>query len=137
MSEENMDKHKVPTLRNVDKRFGDGLPKAYADNGFFKSLKSIVNLYNTRDVKDTCDDPFATKKDALAENCWPEPEVSQNGYNDELGDLGLTSEEEGALVTFMSTLSPGFTAKKKPKQCRDAEPACGYSACRSCLAASP
>jgi cytochrome c peroxidase len=69
MADENMGKHKVPTLRNVDKRFGDGLPKAYAHNGYFKSLESIVHFYNTRDVKDMCDDPLTTEKHALAEDC--------------------------------------------------------------------
>jgi len=113
MAGENWGKHKVPTLRNVDKRYGDGFPKAYAHNGFFKSLKAIVNFYNTRDVKDACDDPFTTEKDALDQNCWPEPEVPQNVNDDELGDLGLSSAEEDALVAFMSTLSDGFDVKEK------------------------
>src|SRR3990172_466681 len=42
-------KQKVPTLRNVDKRFGN-LAKAYMHNGVFKSLKEVVHFYNTRDV---------------------------------------------------------------------------------------
>ena len=33
---------KVPTLRNVDKRKGVGFKKAYAHNGWFKSMESIV-----------------------------------------------------------------------------------------------
>jgi cytochrome c peroxidase len=115
MAAENTGKHKVPTLRNVDKGFGVGFPKTYAHNGYFKSLESIVHFYNTRDVKDTCRDPFTTEKDALAEDCWPEPEVPENVNKDELGDLGLTSEEEDALVAFMSTLSDGFKVKAKTK----------------------
>ena len=39
----------------------------------------------------------------------PAPEVPENVNVDELGNLGLTSEEEDALVAFMSTLSDGFT----------------------------
>jgi cytochrome c peroxidase len=40
----------VPTLRNVDKRPYPTFVKAYAHDGYFKSLKSIVHFYNTRDV---------------------------------------------------------------------------------------
>ncbi|MDH3242486.1 MAG: cytochrome C, partial [Alphaproteobacteria bacterium] len=115
MADENMGKHKVPTLRNVDKRFGEGLPKAYAHNGYFKSLESIVHFYNTRDAKPMCHDPFTTEKDALADDCWPAPEVDENVNTDELGNLGLTDEEEDALVAFMSTLSDGFKVKVRSK----------------------
>ncbi|MGD8540049.1 MAG: cytochrome c peroxidase [Candidatus Aminicenantes bacterium] len=89
-----MGKHKVPTLRNVDKRPGGGFPKAYMHNGVFKSLKEVVHFYNTRDVED-----------------WPPPEVPENVNTDELGDLGLTSEEEDAIVAFMKTLSDGYKMK--------------------------
>ena len=43
-------KHKVPTLRNVDLRPANHFIKAYAHNGYFKSLEEIVHFYNTRDV---------------------------------------------------------------------------------------
>ncbi len=91
LAAENMGKHKVPTLRNVDLRPGKGFVKAYAHNGFFKSLKDIVHFYNTRDVE-----------------LWPPPEVAMNVNTDELGDLGLTDAEENAIVTFMRTLSDGY-----------------------------
>ncbi len=112
---ENRGKHKVPTLRNVDKRFGDGFPKAYAHNGYFMSLNSIVHFYNTRDAKAVCPDPFTTEKDALADDCWPVPEVPENVNTGELGNLGLTPEEEDAIVAFLSTLSDGFKVKGKTK----------------------
>jgi cytochrome c peroxidase len=115
LADENIGKHKVPTLRNVDKRYGDGTPKAYAHNGYFKSLKSIVHFYNTRDVKATCPDLFTTEMDAMRMNCWPEPEVPENVNTDELGNLGLTDEEEDAVVAFMKTLSDGFKVKKNVK----------------------
>jgi cytochrome c peroxidase len=92
---ENLGKHKVPTLRNVDKRHGNNFPKAFMHNGVFKSLKEVVHFYNTRDVE-----------------TWPLPEVSQNINTDELGDLGLTDEEEDAIVAFMKTLSDGYKVKK-------------------------
>lgn len=115
MAAENMGKHKVPTLRNVGKRFGDGFTKAYTHNGYFKSLKSIVHFYNTRDVKEPCPEAFTLEKDALLMNCWPVPEVGDNVNTDELGDLGLTNEEEDAIVAFMQTLSDSFKVKKKAK----------------------
>src|SRR6185437_16128700 len=41
-------KFKVPTLRNVDRRPGPHVVKAYGHNGYFKSLKAIVHFYNSR-----------------------------------------------------------------------------------------
>lgn len=104
---ENMGKQKVPTLRNADKRPAESDTKAFGHNGYFKSLKAIVHFYNTRDVKPMCPGDF-TEAQALAENCWPPPEVPENVNTDELGSLGLTSEEEDALVAFMKTLSDGY-----------------------------
>jgi cytochrome c peroxidase len=102
-------KQKVPTLRNVDKRPGRGFVKAYSHNGYFKSLNGIVNFYNTRDVKPRCPDPFTTEKDAMAQGCWPVPEVPGTVNTTELGNLSLTPEEEDAIVAFLKTLSDGFT----------------------------
>jgi cytochrome c peroxidase len=94
--ETEMGKFKVPTLRNVDLRPGKGYTKAYTHNGVFKSLKEVVDFYNTRDV-----DPS-----------WPDPEYAYNINTDELGDLGLTDEEVDAIVAFMGTLSDGFDPTK-------------------------
>ncbi len=90
---DNYGKHKVPTLRNVDKRPNPDVVKAYGHNGYFKSLKEIVHFYNTRDV--------------AAAN-WPPPEVSMNMNTTELGNLGLTDAEEDAIVAFMQTLTDGY-----------------------------
>lgn len=108
MASENMGKHKVPTLRNVDKRPDASFVKTYGHNGYFKSLKGIVHFYNTRDVKPECPDPLTREADALAQNCWPPPEVAENVNDEELGDLGLSDEEEDAIVAFMKTLSDGY-----------------------------
>ena len=116
MAAENLGKHKVPTLRNVGKGFGQGATKAFAHNGYFKSLKTIVHFYNTRDVKVACPDPLTTESAALKQGCWPAPEVADNVNTDELGNLGLSDEEEDAIVAFMETLSDGFKVKKKTKQ---------------------
>jgi cytochrome c peroxidase len=106
--EANLGKQKVPTLRNVDKRPDPGFVKAFTHNGYFKELWQVVHFYNTRDVKPVCADRFAPVEDALAEDCWPEPEVAENVNEDELGDLGLSAEEEDAIVAFLKTLSDGY-----------------------------
>ena len=94
MADGNMGKHKVPTLRNVDKRPDNGFTKAYMHNGVFKSLKEVVHFYNTRD-----------------DGSWPAPEVSANVNKVDLGNLGLTDREENAIVAFMKTLSDGYRIK--------------------------
>lgn len=104
----NHGKQKVPTLRNVDKRPSEGALKAYSHNGYFKSLKGIVHFYNTRDIKRACSNPFTTEADALVQNCWPAPEISVNVNKLELGNLGLTDDQENAIVAFLKTLSDGY-----------------------------
>jgi cytochrome c peroxidase len=106
----NLGKHKVPTLRNVDKWDATLGPKAkaYGHNGYFKSLEQIVHFYNTRDVKPPCADNFMRVEDALAQGCWPQPEVPVNVNRAELGDLKLTPAQEAAIVAFMKTLSDGY-----------------------------
>ena len=99
-------KVKVPTLRNVALGMETGLVKAFSHNGYFKSLEGIVHFYNTRDVKPACPSDY-TEAEALAADCWPPPEVPQNVNTAELGNLGLTPEEEAAIVAFLKTLSDG------------------------------
>ena len=108
-AEANMGKHKVPTLRNVDLRLDPVTVKAYGHNGYFKTLEGIVHFYNTRDVLPRCTDNL-TEADALAANCWPTPEVAENLNTRELGNLGLSADEEAAIVAFLKTLSDdGYT----------------------------
>jgi cytochrome c peroxidase len=97
-------KQKVPTPRNVDKRPYEGFKKAYTHNGYFKTLEGLVNFYNTRDVKPVWPGAF-TEAEALAADCWPPPEVPQNVNTAELGNLGLTPDEETAIVAFLKALS--------------------------------
>ena len=100
-------KQKVPTLRNVGLRPSADDVKAYGHNGYFKSLEGIVHFYNTRDVLPVCPGDY-TEAEALAADCWPAPEVAENVNTDELGDLGLSPEEEAAIVAFLKTLSDGY-----------------------------
>lgn len=102
MAFENDGKFKVPTVRNVDKRFGNGVPKAYMHNGVFKTLKEVVHFYNTRDVP---------------EEGWPPPEVDRNVNREilegvPLGNLELDEEAEDAIVAFLKTLSDGFIRQR-------------------------
>jgi len=91
---ENMGKHKVPTLRNVDLRPAPGFVKVYLHNGVFKSLKDVVHFYNARD-----------------KGGFPAPEVKANMNLDEMGNLGLTGAEEDAIVSFLKTLNDNFVQK--------------------------
>lgn len=80
-------KFKVMTLRNINQT------APYAHNGFFKKVEDITHFYNTRDV--------------TAEG-WPGPEYPDTVNSDELGNLGLSAEDEDALVKFMKTLTDGW-----------------------------
>lgn len=102
-----MGRFQVPTLRNVDKRPYPGFVKAYGHNGYFKSLKEVVHFYNTRDVLRRCGphDP------GEGTTCWPAPESTDNMNTKFMGRLGLSEQEENALVSFLQTLSDGFTQR--------------------------
>jgi cytochrome c peroxidase len=107
---ENYGKHQVPTLRNVDKRPSPAYVKAYGHNGYFKNLEEIVHFYNTRDVLPS---PEAVSDPKPGINCWPVPEVPENMNKTELGNLGLTPEEESAVVDFLKILSDGYVPDGK------------------------
>jgi cytochrome c peroxidase len=98
LADDNRGKMRVPTLRNVDKR------AAYTHNGWFKSLSSLVHFYNTRDVLPACAAQLS-EADALAQNCWPPPEAPETVDHTNIGALGLTSDEEAAIVAFLATVS--------------------------------
>lgn len=89
--EPQLGKFKVPTLRNVAKLPYPTFVKAYGHNGYFKSLWAVVHFYNTRDTMP-----------------WPAPEYAATVNMTELGNLGLTSQEENDIVAFLGTLSDGY-----------------------------
>jgi cytochrome c peroxidase len=85
--EPELGKFKVMTLRNL------GVTAPYSHNGLFATLLDITHFYNTRD------DPLAG---------WDTPEVPDTVNFDELGNLGLSPDQEAALVAFMETLTDGW-----------------------------
>ena len=115
---------KAPTLRNVATRPRPGFVKCYTHNGVFKSLKQIVHFYNTRNLTTapgevidfTKAKPYAGLKGFPL---WPTPEYPspitlQNpsgapaSADSQVGNLGLTDQEENDIVAFLQTLSDGF-----------------------------
>ena len=92
-------KHKVMSLRNIE------LTPPYAHNGVFATLEGIVHFYNTRDTLPTCVD---NNDPGFGVDCWPAPEVAQNVNADELGNLGLTANQEADIVAFLKTLTDGW-----------------------------
>ena len=81
-------KFKVSSLRNIE------MSAPYTHNGYFATLQDIVHFYNTRD-----------------NGTWPLPEVAANVNTIELGNLGLSAQEEADLVVFLQTLTDGFGNK--------------------------
>ena len=126
----------TPTCRNSDLRPTPDFVKAYMHNGFFKSLEEVVHFYNTRNLTTfpgevidfTQPNPYANLKGTPL---WPEPEVPSpvtltnptgapplpsgvtppagtNGYG-QIGNLGLTPQQEADVVAFLAILSDGYT----------------------------
>jgi cytochrome c peroxidase len=93
-------------------------------NGVFKSLKEIVHFYNTRNLTTVAGevidfnraDPYARLR---GQPLWPRPEyplpssiLNPGGDTAEeggqVGNLGLSDEEEDHIVAFMKPLSDGY-----------------------------
>ena len=107
LAPQNRGRFQVPTLRNVDKRPSPDFVKAYGHNGYFKSLKEIVHFYNTRDLLPRCADHDPRE----GTGCWPAPETTENMNKSKVGNLGLSDNEEDALVAFLQTLTDGFSPR--------------------------
>ena len=91
---EDLHRFKVPNLRNVE------LTAPYGHNGYFKTLEEIVHFYNVRDVSDE----------------FPPAEYPATVNKEELGNLGLTQEEEADIVAFMKTLTDGYMKVHKSEK---------------------
>jgi cytochrome c peroxidase len=92
-------KHKVMSLRNI------AITPPYGHNGVFTTLEQITHFYNTRDTLGRVEDNHSP---GFGVTGWPLPEVPHNVNADELGNLGLTAQEEAAVVAFMKTLTDGY-----------------------------
>jgi len=93
-----------PTVRNVDKRPYPTFIKEYDHNGYLKSLKEQVHFYNTSQALPRCAQGSPGEK----VTCWPAPEYPETLNTTQLGNLGLTSEEEDDIVAFLQTLTDGY-----------------------------
>jgi cytochrome c peroxidase len=92
------------TLRNVDKRPRPDFIKEYMHNGYLKSLKEVVHFYNTSQALPRCAQGSPGEK----VKCWPQPEFPGTLNTTQLGNLGLTGDEEDDIVAFLKTLTDGF-----------------------------
>jgi cytochrome c peroxidase len=88
----NLGKFKTPTLRNVGKM------QRFMHNGSMRSLEEVVHFYNTRDV-------IGAGWNGVP---WGAPEYPFNMDFHGVGGLGLTAEQEAAIVAFMKTLDDGY-----------------------------
>jgi cytochrome c peroxidase len=99
----------TPTQCPTTEAPGPYFQKEFFHNGYIKSLKQLVHFYNTRDLyfynvtSGHCP-PGTTEK----VDCWPRPEVTNN-LDRTTGHLGLSDQEENLIVTFMQTLTDGYT----------------------------
>src|SRR5207302_2256925 len=108
------------TVRNVDLRPSPTFVKAYMHNGVFKGLQQVVHFYNKRNIAVAPDGhevafDLAVGPPDGATRLFAPPEVLDNVQNatgtlGQLGNLGLSAQEEADLVAFMKILSDGFTA---------------------------
>ena len=87
--------------QTAETRFREGL----CAQRIFTSLKAIVHFYNTRDLLPRCQPHDAGE----GTTCWPAPESTDNMNKNHVGNLGLSEAEEDAIVSFMQTLTDGFT----------------------------
>jgi cytochrome c peroxidase len=99
----------VATARNVAKQPRATFIKGHMHNGYFKTLQQVVHFYNTRDVLPTCPASLGTAIGGVVGRlCWPAPEVPFNVNHTQTGNLGLSDEQEAAIVAFLRTLTDGY-----------------------------
>jgi cytochrome c peroxidase len=90
---------------------GPYFQKEFFHNGYIKSLKQLVHFYNTRDkpgYQYNVTSGHCPKGTTEKVDCWPRPEVANN-MDMTIGNLGLSDREENQVVSFVQTLTDGFT----------------------------
>jgi cytochrome c peroxidase len=126
----------TPTTRNSGTRPSPTFVKAYMHNGVLKGLKEVVHFYNKRNIAVDANGnevAFDLRNGPPAgfSPLFPAPEVLDNvqnvagftpaqaaaagttgvtAMNGQVGNLGLTDQQENDLVAFLEALSDGFTA---------------------------
>lgn len=80
---------KAPSLRNVART------APYGHNGYFKTLKEIVDFYSARDFY----------------KAWAHAEEPRGMNRQAAGNLRLTDGEEDDLVAFLETLTDGYAPR--------------------------
>jgi cytochrome c peroxidase len=109
-------KQKVMTLRNIE------LTPPYMHNGVLKTLEQVVHFYNTRDTKPrVCVD---NNDPGFGIDCWPVSEFPNNINTEELGDLGLSVQDEADIVAYLKTFTDGYPGTGDPNVPKGSEP--GY-----------
>jgi cytochrome c peroxidase len=79
-------KFRVPTLRNIY------FTAPYGHNGYFTTLEDIVHFYNVRDDG----------------HSYPPPAYPATVNHAEMGNLGLSAQDEADIVAFLKTLSDNW-----------------------------
>lgn len=95
-------RHKVMSLRNI------AMTPPYMHNGVFQTLEQVVHFYNTRDVLPECQAPADATNPGFGITCWPKGEFHETRNTSELGDLGLTPQEEADLVEYLKTFTDNY-----------------------------
>jgi cytochrome c peroxidase len=97
---------KSPSLRNI------AVSGPYMHNGYFKTLRGVLDFYNTRDVKPRCASQWTTEAEAEAQGCWPAPEEPENVNMKDLGNLKLSEQDIDDMLAFLNTLTDGWQPGK-------------------------
>jgi cytochrome c peroxidase len=92
-------RQKVMSLRNIE------LTAPYMHNGVFKTLEEVVHFYNTRDVLAICEEPNDITNSGFGITCWPEGKFHSTRNIVELGNLGLSEQDEADLVAYLNTFA--------------------------------
>jgi cytochrome c peroxidase len=71
--------------------------------GYIMTLKGVTESYNSRDARPACPQAMLSADEAMAQGCWPAPEVAANVNSEELGNLKLRAQERK-----WTTLSPSW-----------------------------
>jgi cytochrome c peroxidase len=90
------------SLRNIE------LTAPYMHNGVFKTLREVVHFYNTRDILPECKAPADATNPGFGSDCWSRGEFHDTRNTSELGNLGLTAQDEADIVAYLKTFTDNY-----------------------------